>query len=102
MWPIYAWQEVGQMFSPTLLVEGGVHQLIREALLPLGKRMRRRRRDSHTCAPPPPSLASSRRARRGLRESRQADFFFATHEWYMNGCAEVEQSMNGCVEVEQS
>ena len=99
MWPIHAWQEVGQMFSPTLLVEGGLHQLIREALLPLGTKMTRRRRESHTRAPLPPPPASPRlvttRARRGLRESHRAEFFFSTHDCYINGCAEFEQSANG-------
>ena len=103
MWPIHAWQEVGQMFCPTWLVEGGLHQLIREALLPLGKIMRVERRESHTRAPPPPPpasprhasprLASSRHAGCGMRESRRAELLFATHDWYMNGCTEYEQSV---------
>ena len=33
-WPIHAWQEAGQMFSPTLLVEGEFDLLIRGVVLP--------------------------------------------------------------------
>ena len=70
-------------FSPTLLVEGDKHHLIRWSVVILGKLVRTKgsltRSSSSSAAR---THASSRRAapRRGLRESRRAELYFAVRE----------------------
>jgi hypothetical protein len=78
LWPIHVWQGSGTKFSPTLLVERELHQLIRRAVPPLLECVRREALHARSSSSAAAAVRPSRRAAGCGNEPSRAPIYAAS------------------------